>query len=71
MNDLIEQLKADPNLYAERPDANCGRSFPLRKAVVFYVEGLISDNTQKIIASKKQDIDEQRQTRVKMYHSAL
>jgi len=36
--DLIEQLKADADLYAECPDADCGRSFPLRKALMFYLD---------------------------------
>lgn len=69
--DLIKELQSDPNLYAECPET--GEAFPLRRAIMFYIDEPIPDKVQKIIDQKKQEITERkqelkrlrRQTRVK------
>ena len=52
--DLIQELKSNLNIYAECPD--CGEAFSLRKAVMFYVDGPIPKEVQKMIGERKQEI---------------
>ncbi len=55
--DLINELKAERNLYAECPD---GHVFPLHRAIMFYVDGSIPPEAQKIIDNIKTDLVERR-----------
>ncbi len=55
---LIKELTADANLFAECPD--CGESFSLRKAIMFYVDGPIPEEAKKLIVDIKKEIDERR-----------
>ena|GEM_PF-5806321 len=48
--DLIKELKADKNLYAECPD---GHIFPLHRAIMFYVDEPIPPEVQKILKEKQ------------------
>jgi len=50
--DLIKELKADKNLYAECPD---GHIFPLHRAIMFYVDEPIPPDVQTLI-ERKEDI---------------
>jgi len=56
--DIVKELKSNPNIYAECPE--CGEAFPLRKAVIFYVDGPIPKEVQKVIDERKQEIIERR-----------
>ena len=47
--DLIEHLQSDRNLYAEY---SCCASFPLKKALMFYVDCPITDKLVKLVAEE-------------------
>lgn len=53
-NDLISDLRSDPNLYGECPE--CGESFPLRRAIMFYADGPIPPEVQKMIDQREQEL---------------
>lgn len=55
--DLIKELKSDHNLYAECPN---GDVFPLHRAIMFYVDGPIPPEAQKILDTKRQTLSERR-----------
>ncbi len=55
--DLISELKADKNLYAECPD---GHVFPLHRAIMFYVDEPIPPEVQKIIDNIQTDLAERK-----------
>lgn len=57
--DLIKILKSDRNLYAECPN---GDIFPLHKAIMFYADGPIPPEVQKIIETKKADLKERERS---------
>lgn len=59
-NDIIEELKSDPNIFAECPD--CGETFPLRKAFMFYIDEPIPNQIKKFIAERKQEFKDRRKT---------
>lgn len=52
--DLIKELKSNANIYAECSE--CGEAFPLRKAIMFYVDGPIPKEVQNIIDERQQEI---------------
>ena len=45
--DIIKELQSDPGIYAQCPDTD--KSFPLKKAVMFYIDQPIPDKIQKIL----------------------
>jgi predicted Holliday junction resolvase-like endonuclease len=55
--DIIQELKSNRNLYAECPD---GDTFPLHKAVIFYVDGPIPQEAEELIKGIKQELIERR-----------
>jgi len=55
--DLIKELKADKNLYAECPD---GHIFPLHRAIMFYVDEPIPPEVQKILKEKQEALSERK-----------
>jgi len=56
--DLIKDLKSNPNIYAECPE--CGKAFPLRKAIMFYVDSPIPKEVQVIVNERHTAIVERR-----------
>ena len=57
--DIIKELQSDPRIYAQCPDT--GESFPLKKALMFYIDEPIPDKVQEYLDDKKKDIkDRQR-----------
>jgi predicted Holliday junction resolvase-like endonuclease len=55
---LIEELQADPNIYGECPDPECGESFPLCKAIMFYIQDPIPGKVQQLIDQREQDLQD-------------
>jgi predicted Holliday junction resolvase-like endonuclease len=53
-NDIISELSSDPNIFAECPET--GKSFPLRKALMFYVSGPVPPQAKKLLADKDAEI---------------
>jgi predicted Holliday junction resolvase-like endonuclease len=56
--DLINELKTDPNIFAECPGG--GKSFPLCRAVMFYVSGPVPPEAKKILAQMEAAIKQGR-----------
>ena len=65
-SDLIKGLQSDRSIYAECP---CGESFPLHKAVMFYADGPIPPEAQKIIKQTEQDLIERKMDVLKARHN--
>lgn len=55
--DLIKELKSDHNLYAECPN---GDIFPLHRAIMFFVDGPIPPEAQKIIKDIETDLTKRK-----------
>lgn len=55
--DLIKELKSDRNIYAQCPN---GDVFPLHRAIMFYIDGPIPPEAQKILDSKEEELTERR-----------
>ncbi|MGQ9665454.1 MAG: Holliday junction resolvase-like protein [bacterium] len=55
--DLIKELKANHNLFAECPD---GHIFPLHRAIMFYVDGPIPPEVQKILQDKELELAQRK-----------
>jgi len=51
--DIIKELQSDPNIYAECP---CGGTYPLKKALMFYVEGPVPTRIKRLIAEKEEEL---------------
>ena len=60
--DIIKELQSDPNIYAE---CLCGGAFPLKKALLFYVEGPIPEKVKKIVAERENEIKTRRKGLIK------
>lgn len=56
--DLIKELKSDTNIFGECPE--CGESFPLRKAIMFYVDGPIPEEGKRVITEKENELKKLR-----------
>jgi hypothetical protein len=50
-SDIIRELQSDPSVFAECPET--GESFPLRKALMFYVSGPIPPQAKKLLGAKE------------------